>query len=148
MKSFSDCLQYFCLCIKNIEEMKRKIVLTGAFLGVVAIILGAFGAHLLKKWLSVEQLNTFEVGVRYQMYHAFFLFFLSTRKEIVEKTLKTIYSLAVAGVLLFSGSIYLLVTKEYTVFDSKIIVFATPVGGFLLILAWLVLFVAILKKKS
>lgn len=128
--------------------MKRKIVLTGAFLGVVAIILGAFGAHLLKKWLSVEQLNTFEVGVRYQMYHAFFLFFLSTRKEIVEKTLKTIYSLAVAGVLLFSGSIYLLVTKEYTVFDSKIIVFATPVGGFLLILAWLVLFVAILKKKS
>ncbi|WP_166922685.1 DUF423 domain-containing protein [Flavobacterium poyangense] len=128
--------------------MKRKIVLTGAFLGMVAIILGAFGAHLLKKWLSVEQLNTFEVGVRYQMYHAFFLFFLSTRKEIAEKTLKTIYSLAVAGVLLFSGSIYLLVTKDYTIFDSKIIVFATPVGGFLLILAWLVLFVTILKKKS
>lgn len=128
--------------------MKRKIVLTGAFIGMLAIILGAFGAHLLKKWLSVEQLNTFEVGVRYQMYHAFFLFFLSTRKDIAEKTLKTIYSLAVAGVVLFSGSIYLLVTKEYTVFDSKIIVFATPLGGFLLILAWLVLFVTILKKKS
>ncbi|MDX6190935.1 DUF423 domain-containing protein [Flavobacterium sp. Fl-318] len=128
--------------------MKRKIVLTGAFLGMVAIILGAFGAHLLKKWLSVDQLNTFEVGVRYQMYHAFFLFFLSTRKEIAEKTLKTIYNLTVAGVLLFSGSIYLLVTKDYTVFDSKIIVFATPLGGFLLILAWLVLFATILKKKS
>lgn len=128
--------------------MKRKIVLTGAFIGMLAIILGAFGAHLLKKWLSVEQLNTFEVGVRYQMYHAFFLFFLSTRKDIAEKTLKTIYNLAVAGVVLFSGSIYLLVTKEYTVFDSKIIVFATPLGGFLLILAWLVLFVTILRKKS
>ncbi|MRX37662.1 DUF423 domain-containing protein [Flavobacterium sp. LC2016-23] len=128
--------------------MKRKIVLTGAFIGMLAIILGAFGAHLLKKWLSVEQLNTFEVGVRYQMYHAFFLFFLSTRKDIAEKTLKTIYNLAVAGVVLFSGSIYLLVTKEYTVFDSKIIVFATPLGGFLLILAWLVLFATILKKKS
>ncbi|KLT69033.1 MULTISPECIES: DUF423 domain-containing protein [unclassified Flavobacterium] len=128
--------------------MKRKIVLTGAFLGMVAIILGAFGAHLLKKWLSVDQLNTFEVGVRYQMYHAFFLFFLSTRKEIAEKTLKTIYNLTVAGVLLFSGSIYLLVTKDYTVFDSKIIVFATPLGGFLLIIAWLVLFATILKKKS
>ncbi|MCD0464055.1 DUF423 domain-containing protein [Flavobacterium sp. ENC] len=128
--------------------MKRKIVLTGAFIGMLAIILGAFGAHLLKKWLSVEQLNTFEVGVRYQMYHAFFLFFLSTRKDIAEKTLKTIYTLAVAGVVLFSGSIYLLVTKEYTVFDSKIIVFATPLGGFLLILAWLVLFATILKKKS
>ncbi|MEO8534236.1 MAG: DUF423 domain-containing protein [Flavobacterium sp.] len=128
--------------------MKRKIVLTGAFMGMLAIILGAFGAHLLKKWLSVEQLNTFEVGVRYQMYHAFFLFFLSTRKDIAEKTLNTIYNLAVAGVVLFSGSIYLLVTKEYTVFDSKIIVFATPLGGFLLILAWLVLFATILRKKS
>ncbi|MBP1225768.1 DUF423 domain-containing protein [Flavobacterium sp. 1355] len=128
--------------------MKRKIVLTGAFIGMLAIILGAFGAHLLKKWLSVDQLNTFEVGVRYQMYHALFLFFLSTRKELAEKTLKTIYGLVVAGVLLFSGSIYLLVTKELTVFDSKIIVFATPLGGFLLILAWLILFVTILRRKS
>jgi uncharacterized membrane protein YgdD (TMEM256/DUF423 family) len=128
--------------------MKRKIVLTGAFIGMLAIILGAFGAHLLKKWLSVDQLNTFEVGVRYQMYHALFLFFLSTRKELAEKTLKTIYSLVVAGVVLFSGSIYLLVTKELTVFDSKIIVFATPLGGFLLILAWLILFVTILRRKS
>jgi uncharacterized membrane protein YgdD (TMEM256/DUF423 family) len=128
--------------------MKRKIVLTGAFIGMLAIILGAFGAHLLKKWLSVDQLNTFEVGVRYQMYHALFLFFLSTRKELAEKTLKTIYGLVVAGVLLFSGSIYLLVTKDLTVFDSKIIVFATPFGGFLLILAWLILFVTILRRKS
>jgi uncharacterized membrane protein YgdD (TMEM256/DUF423 family) len=128
--------------------MKRKIVLTGVFIGMLAIILGAFGAHLLKKWLSVDQLNTFEVGVRYQMYHALFLFFLSTRKELAEKTLKTIYGLVVAGVLLFSGSIYLLVTKELTVFDSKIIVFATPLGGFLLILAWLILFVTILRRKS
>jgi uncharacterized membrane protein YgdD (TMEM256/DUF423 family) len=128
--------------------MKRKIVLTGAFIGMLAIILGAFGAHLLKKWLSVDQLNTFEVGVRYQMYHALFLFFLSTRKELAEKTLKTIYGLVVAGVLLFSGSIYLLVTKDLTVFDSKIIVFATPLGGFLLILAWLILFVTILRRKS
>ena len=128
--------------------MKRKLILTGAFIGMLAIILGAFGAHLLKKYLSVDQLNTFEVGVRYQMYHAFFLFFLSTRKDIAEKTLKTIYNLVVAGVLLFSGSIYLLATKSMTVFDFKIIVFATPVGGFLLIIAWAVLFFTILKRKS
>ena len=128
--------------------MKRRIVLTGAFIGMLGIILGAFGAHLLKKYLSVDQLNTFEVGVRYQMYHAFFLFFLSTRKDIAEKTLKTIYNLVVAGVVLFSGSIYLLATKDVTVFDSKIIVFATPLGGFLLIIAWAVLFVTILRRKS
>jgi uncharacterized membrane protein YgdD (TMEM256/DUF423 family) len=128
--------------------MKRRIVLTGSFIGMLAIILGAFGAHLLKKYLSVEQLVTFETGVRYQMYHAFFLLFLSTRKDFTPKTLKTIYNLTVAGVILFSGSIYLLATKNFTLFDSKIIVFATPLGGLLLILAWLGLFVSILKQKS
>ncbi|MBO9583305.1 MAG: DUF423 domain-containing protein [Flavobacterium sp.] len=128
--------------------MKRRIVLTGAFIGMLAIILGAFGAHLLKKYLSVDQLNTFEVGVRYQMYHALFLLFLSTQKDIAEKTLKTIYNLVVAGVLLFSGSIYLLATKDYTLFESKIIIFATPLGGFLLIIAWALLFFTILKRKS
>jgi uncharacterized membrane protein YgdD (TMEM256/DUF423 family) len=128
--------------------MERRIVLTGAFIGMLAIILGAFGAHLLKKYLSVEELNTFEVGVRYQMYHAFFLFFLSTRKGIAEKTLKTIYNLVIAGVVLFSGSIYLLSTKSISSFDFKIIVFATPLGGFLLIIAWALLFVTILRRKS
>lgn len=128
--------------------MKRRIVLTGAFIGMLAIILGAFGAHLLKKYLSVDQLNTFEVGIRYQMYHALFLLFLSTQKDIAEKTLKTIYNFVVAGVILFSGSIYVLATKDYTLFESKIIVFATPVGGFLLIIAWTLLFFTILKRKS
>ena len=128
--------------------MKRRIILTGAFIGMLAIILGAFGAHLLKKYLSVEQLVTFETGVRYQMYQALFLLFLSTQKEFTPKVLKTIYNLTVGGVILFSGSIYLLATKNLTLFDSKIIVFATPLGGFLLILAWLALFVNIFKQKS
>ncbi|MBS7252987.1 DUF423 domain-containing protein [Flavobacterium branchiicola] len=128
--------------------MKRTIVLTGTFIGMLAIILGAFGAHLLKRYLSVDELNTFEVGVRYQMYHALFLLFLSTRKDLAEKTVKTIYNLVVAGVVLFSGSIYLLATKSLTLFDFKIIVFATPLGGFLLIIGWAVLFLSILRKKS
>jgi uncharacterized membrane protein YgdD (TMEM256/DUF423 family) len=128
--------------------MKKRIVLTGTFLGMVAIVFGAFGAHLLKKWLSIEELNTFEVGVRYQMYHAFFLLFLSTRSDIAPKILKTIYNLVVAGVVLFSGSIYLLATNSLTVFDFKIIGFATPLGGLLLIIAWGYLFFTILRKKS
>jgi uncharacterized membrane protein YgdD (TMEM256/DUF423 family) len=140
--------EVFLFKIKSLENMKRRIVLTGAFIGMLAIIFGAFGAHLLKKYLSIEELNTFEVGVRYQMYHALFLLFLSTRKDIAEKTIKTIYNLVVAGVVLFSGSIYLLATKSLTLFDFKIIVFATPLGGFLLIIAWAVLFLTILRKKS
>lgn len=128
--------------------MSKKIIATAAFLGMVAIILGAFGAHALKKVLSVEELITFETGVRYQMYHAFFLFFIATQKELSQKTLKVIYNLAVAGVVLFSGSIYLLATNNLTSFDFKIIGFVTPIGGLLLILAWSVLFVKIIKQKS
>ena len=56
--------------------MDKKIISTGAILGMTAIILGAFGAHALKKVLYMEELSTFETGVRYQMYHAFFLLFI------------------------------------------------------------------------
>ncbi|MEP7092437.1 MAG: DUF423 domain-containing protein [Flavobacterium sp.] len=128
--------------------MERKIILTGAFLGVLAIILGAFGAHALKAILSAEQLTSFETGVRYQMYHAFFLFFVASRKELSLKALKVIYNLVLAGVLFFSGSIYLLTTKNVTSVDFKIIGFVTPIGGLLLIFAWIVLFVTIFKKNS
>lgn len=128
--------------------MERKIILTGAFLGVLAIILGAFGAHALKAVLSPEQLTSFETGVRYQMYHAFFLFFVASRNELSLKALKVIYNLVLAGVLFFSGSIYLLTTKNVTSVDFKIIGFVTPIGGLLLIFAWIVLFVTIFKKNS
>lgn len=128
--------------------MERKIILTGAFLGVLAIVLGAFGAHALKAVLSAEQLISFESGVRYQMYHAFFLFFVASRKELTLKALKVIYNLVLTGVLFFSGSIYLLTTKNVTSVDFKIIGFVTPIGGLLLIFAWIVLFVTIFKKNS
>ncbi|HEX8016263.1 MAG TPA: DUF423 domain-containing protein, partial [Flavobacterium sp.] len=66
--------------------MERKIIITAALFGMIAIILGAFGAHALKAILSPEQLTSFETGVRYQMYHAFFLFFVASRKELSLKT--------------------------------------------------------------
>jgi len=128
--------------------MERKIILTAAFFGVLAIILGAFGAHALKEILTPEQLTSFETGVRYQMYHAFFLFFVASRKELSLKALNVIYNLVLAGVIFFSGSIYLLTTKNVTHIDFKIIGFVTPIGGLLLIFAWLVLFATFFKKKS
>ena len=128
--------------------MERKIILTATLFGVIAIILGAFGAHALKETLAPEQLTSFETGVRYQMYHALFLFFVSSRKEVSLKALKVIYNLVLAGVIFFSGSIYLLTTKNVSHIDFKIIGFVTPIGGLLLIFAWLVLFVTFFKKKS
>lgn len=127
--------------------MDKKIIATGAILGMIAIILGAFGAHALKKVLSIEELSTFETGVRYQMYHALFLIFIGIINELSQKAKKTIYNLVVFGVVLFSGSIYVLATNSLTSFDFKIIGFVTPIGGLLLILAWGVLFLNLVKKK-
>ena len=79
--------------------MDKKILSTGAILGMIAIILGAFGAHALKKVLSIEQLSTFETGVRYQMYHALFLLFIGLMKNISLKAKKTIYFLVLFGIL-------------------------------------------------
>lgn len=128
--------------------MDKKIISTGALLGMIAIILGAFGAHALKKVLSIEALSTFETGVKYQMYQALFLVLIGTLNELSQKAKKIIYNLVVFGVLFFSGSIYLLATNSLTSFDFKVIGFITPIGGLLLILGWGVLFFNFVKKKS
>jgi uncharacterized membrane protein YgdD (TMEM256/DUF423 family) len=128
--------------------MDKKIISTGAIFGMLAIILGAFGAHALKKVLSLEQLSTFETGVRYQMYQALFLLFIGIMTDLSQKTKKIIYNLVLFGVILFSGSIYLLATNTLISFDFKVIGFVTPIGGLLLILAWGVLLFNILKKKQ
>lgn len=128
--------------------MDKKIISTGAILGMIAIILGAFGAHALKKIVPIEALSTFETGVKYQMYHALFLVFLGLATELSKKTQKIIYYLVVFGVIFFSGSIYLLATKSLTSFDFKAIGIITPIGGLLLILAWGILLFNLTKKNS
>ena len=127
--------------------MEKKLITVGAIFGMVAIILGAFGAHALKNVLTIDQLNTFETGVKYQMYHALFLLFLSTTQSISENAKKAILYLVTIGVLFFSGSIYLLATNSLTNFDFKGIGFITPIGGFLLIAGWFLVIINFLKKK-
>lgn len=127
--------------------MERKLISVAALMGMTAIILGAFGAHALKKYLSIEQLVTFETGVKYQMYHALFLLFIGLNSFLNEKAKKTIFNLVVFGVIFFSGSIYLLATKAITGIDFKFIGVVTPIGGTLLIAAWSILFWNIWKKK-
>lgn len=128
--------------------MERKIVRFAAILGMLAIVLGAFGAHALKKVLPVEQLNTFETGVKYQMYHALLLLFVGLSAEVSVVAKKRIFYFVLVGVLFFSGSIYLLATNDLTAFDFKKIGFITPIGGLLLIVGWMCLFIDFLNKKS
>ncbi len=128
--------------------MERKIVMIAALLGVSAIILGAFGAHALKKVLTGEQLITFETGVKYQMYHTLFLLFVGLSSQISDLAKKRIFYFIISGILCFSGSIYLLATNDLTSFDFRVIGFITPIGGLLLIIGWICLFVDFLRKKS
>ena len=128
--------------------MERKIISTAALMGMLAIILCAFGAHALKKYLTLEELNTFETGVKYQMYHALFLLFIGMNSFLEENKKKTIFRLVIFGVIFFSGSIYLLATKSISGVNFRSIGIITPIGGTLLIVAWGLLIWNILKKKD
>ncbi|WP_159799686.1 DUF423 domain-containing protein [Flavobacterium sp. MK4S-17] len=128
--------------------MDRKILATGAFIGAIAIILGAFGAHGLKKLIDADAVATFETGVKYQMYTALFLLAVGIIPQISKKVKNSIFILSVTGVLFFSGSIYFLACNTLFSFDFKKIGFITPVGGLLLILGWAVLFLNLIKRKG
>ena len=128
--------------------MNNKIITIAAFFGMTAIILGAFGAHALKKVLNVDQLVTFETGVKFQMYHALFLLFVGLNTNLSEKIKKTILNLTTTGIIFFSGSIYLLATDSLNTLNFKVIGFITPIGGLLLIGSWGIVMWNFLKKKA
>ena len=127
--------------------MNKTILITASVLGITGIVLGAFGAHGLKELISIESQQTFETGVRYQMYHAILLLFVGETSLVKEKAKRTIYYLTLIGVILFSGSIYGLAINMLTTFDFKTIGFVTPLGGLLLISSWICLFINFLKIK-
>lgn len=129
--------------------MNRKLLVVACVLGVTSVIFGAFGAHALKALIAVDVQQTFETGVRYQMYHALLLLFLGNdRVYFSVKTKKIVLYLVVIGLLFFSGSIYGLATNALTAFNFKSIAFITPVGGFLLIFSWILLIINLLKKGA
>lgn len=128
--------------------MVSKINFTGSILGLTAIVLGAFGAHSLKEALTIEQLTSFETGVKYQMYHALFLLFLGLNNQINERLRKMIFYFISFGVLFFSGSIYLLSTSAVTNLNFKPFGIITPIGGVLLIIGWGLFAKQFFSKKS
>ncbi len=127
--------------------MDKKAILTGIIFGFFSIVLGAFGAHALKKELNIDQIASFEVGVRYMMYHALFLIFIGTAPMLLPKQKSMVYYFTVFGTILFSGSIFLLTTGTITGMNFKFLGPITPLGGLLLILAWVMTFYYIIIKK-
>ncbi|HEX9826531.1 MAG TPA: DUF423 domain-containing protein [Flavobacteriaceae bacterium] len=128
--------------------MNKLILVTASILGMVAILLGAFASHGLKELISTESIQTFETGVRYQMYHAIVLLFIGTTSVFSVKTKQLLYYLVVIGILFFSGSIYGLATNELSGFDFKSIGFITPIGGLLLIISWGIMLIKFLKLQT
>lgn len=128
--------------------MNKTIFCTGACFGLLAVLLGAFGAHSLEKWVEPASVSSFDTGVRYQMYHALLLLVLGSVQQVAPTHKRWIYYLVTAGILLFSGSIYLLATNSMSALDFRVIGFATPIGGSLLALGWALLLYTCLKRFS
>ncbi len=130
------------------KKLDKKITISAAVLGAVTIAIGAFGAHGLKELIGESALQSFETGVRYQMYHVVVLLVIGMAGSLSENTKKWIFRFFCFGILLFSGSIYLLALQEALGFELKYLWPLTPLGGLLFILGWLRLGYGIIKLKS
>lgn len=119
--------------------MKQLILIVAASYGMISIILGAFGAHAFKEILSVEKLQSFEVGVRYMMYSALVLLILGFFLDFSTGIEKNAARLIMIGSFMFSVSIYFLAFSEKLNIPSKFLGPITPVGGFLMIVGWALL---------
>ena len=113
----------------------------GSIFGALAIVFGAFGAHALKKILNEEQLKSFETGVKYQMYHAIALLVVGFNLDASTSNYSYIVWCFIIGVFLFSFSIYALVISSAKGKKMKFLGPITPIGGLLLLLGWILLFI-------
>jgi len=136
--------------LENLDsDNLRTLSIIAAISGILAVIIGAFGAHALVDKIPASSLLSYKTGVSYQFYHT-----LAAMLSIILFKLNPIKYFKWAavcfllGILLFSGSIYLLTTKALTEISfTNILGPITPVGGLLFILGWLMLFVGFMKKQ-
>ena len=128
--------------------MQRIFLIVAALAGLTAVALGAFGAHGLRSLLTPEQLIIWEKGVQYQIYHALALFICSIylRKEF-SLPIRNAAICFIVGILCFSGSLYLLATRELTGISPVIIGPITPIGGFFFIAGWGLVLIQALKRN-
>ena len=124
--------------------MKKTILLTASVLGVISIIIGAFGSHGLYDYLiSIDRLDAFQVSVRYQFYHVFFLLVLGLLCDMLDSIfIRYAFYSCLLGILLFSGSLYILCLTNNSLYGM-----VTPFGGCALIFAWIFLFLSIVRSN-
>ena len=130
--------------------MNKRIIITASLLGVLAVITGAFGAHGLKSLITSAQLEVWHTAVQYNFYHVFALLFLSTFARFKNNTIVISFYFFVFGIVLFSGSLYLMACRDILGLNPglvKTIGPITPIGGLLFIIGWIMLAFAALRHK-
>jgi len=129
-------------------NMQKLFLILGALLAGLAVALGAFGAHGLKKIVDAETVGVYQTGVQYQMYHALALLVVGLLAEKLAGSLMS-YSgfLFLGGIVLFSGSLYLIASLKAMNKDVPTAIgIMTPIGGLLFIIGWILLLVALVKR--
>jgi uncharacterized membrane protein YgdD (TMEM256/DUF423 family) len=128
--------------------MHRLFLIVGTFLAALAVALGAFGAHGLKKIADAETVSIYQTGVQYQMYHALALILTGILAEkILSGFINYAGLLFIGGIVFFSGSLYLIASLKTMNKSVPVgIGILTPAGGLLFILGWIFLLVALIRK--
>ncbi|AMR34585.1 hypothetical protein A0256_16200 [Mucilaginibacter sp. PAMC 26640] len=128
--------------------MNKQIIVTAAVFGAFAVICGAFGAHALREQLQPKQLEVWQTAVQYQFYHVFALLFLSTFSRFKTRLVTISYYLFTLGIILFSGSLYLLACRDLLKMPGLAVLGpVTPIGGLLFIIGWSTLALAAVRNK-
>lgn len=128
--------------------MNKNFLIIASLLGALSVALGAFAAHQLREMLSPNRVAVFETGVRYQFYHVFALFVVAmAMKQYSNRWMYWAGNCFIAGIILFSGSLYALAVLKVTESGgSKYIGIITPFGGLFLIAGWLFLLLGFSKS--
>lgn len=123
--------------------MEKLFFIIGAVSGALSVVLGAFGAHALRDTLTAQLLDTFETGVRYEIYHAFAILAVALALTRWSSNLIPIAGwLFLAGTILFSGSLYLLALT-----GTRWLGAITPLGGVAFIAGWVLLAVGVWQSQ-
>lgn len=129
--------------------MNKQIILTASFFGLIAVILGAFGAHGLEGKISDSQMGIWKTANQYHFYHTLALLFLSTFSRAKNASIRISFVAFTLGILLFSGSLYLLSVRSLIGLEGwKILGPITPIGGVSFMIGWLGLFIAAVRNRS
>ncbi len=128
----------------------KRLLLIASSLGIIGVSFGAFGAHFLRERLTVENIDVFRTGIFYLFVHTLAIVgvVLLGKTGSTSRVLKSAGLFFVFGIILFSGSLFLIATRTLTGLPSSYIGFVTPVGGLFLTAGWISLFLYAFLNKD